>query len=639
MFMRSRFPRSWERRGSTCRLRMSSLRMGNRQVVLTRVFRFVLIIVLFLILAAIAWYMVSRRRPPSVEPLKVESIPVGKAEQQEGIEHYDFKGERVIRVRAERHYAGGDGRFYLVGNVEVREIDKKEGKEKLIRGERISYDRDWNEIILEGRASVQQEGFKIESSTLHYQKNPETISTDSGAAFVARKVSGQAKRLRYSSSDDSLWLEDNVELELKSDEPESAGPVVIKGGNFAYSRQERKGKIGGREVVFSQGQNHGQAELLLFELTADEQTIDKIGLQGNARVTIVTDEERAPGEGDLLLAAASKREIEAPAISLVAFPDAPRIQFLTAEGGCSLKSITATGAFAHVRSESLNVVFDSQGGLKEFMASGKASLEERRKDGGLERLLSGQDVLIEGQGSKVTARAGPREEARLDSADSEVMARMIALFPRQEVVEAAEEVRAVLKPKPEGEEKVGFFGRQKPVFITARRMRFEKGQNRLIFREKIRVWQEKNMILAEEMTILRETGEMAGDGPVRAVFVLPAKGEKKEEERIEIGGGRMNFDPRANLLTFEPGAWVKAPNGSLEGQILVVTLAEGSADILTIQARGKTVVKDELREGRSEEAVYDLEKETMVLTGSPVVMDKNRGVVRGDKLTFHKGGN
>lgn len=100
----------------------------------------------------------------------------------------------------------------------------------------------------------------------------------------------------------------------------------------------------------------------------------------------------------------------------------------------------------------------------------------------------------------------------------------------------------------------------------------------------------------------------------------------------------MNFDPRANLLTFEPGAWVKAPNGSLEGQILVVTLAEGSADILTIQARGKTVVKDELREGRSEEAVYDLEKETMVLTGSPVVMDKNRGVVRGDKLTFHMGG-
>jgi lipopolysaccharide export system protein LptA len=48
-------------------------------------------------------------------------------------------------------------------------------------------------------------------------------------------------------------------------------------------------------------------------------------------------------------------------------------------------------------------------------------------------------------------------------------------------------------------------------------------------------------------------------------------------------------------------------------------------------------ITEELREGKGEKALYDLEQETMVLTGKPKVVDKQKGVIEGDKLTFRLG--
>jgi lipopolysaccharide export system protein LptA len=41
------------------------------------------------------------------------------------------------------------------------------------------------------------------------------------------------------------------------------------------------------------------------------------------------------------------------------------------------------------------------------------------------------------------------------------------------------------------------------------------------------------------------------------------------------------------------------------------------------------------REARGEEANYDLEEDTIVLTGNPVLVDKVKGMTEGDKLTFY----
>jgi lipopolysaccharide export system protein LptA len=53
-----------------------------------------------------------------------------------------------------------------------------------------------------------------------------------------------------------------------------------------------------------------------------------------------------------------------------------------------------------------------------------------------------------------------------------------------------------------------------------------------------------------------------------------------------------------------------------------------------ILAEGKVIIAQQLSEGRGEEAHFDMENETIVLLGNPVLINKDRGRTEGDKLTF-----
>jgi lipopolysaccharide export system protein LptA len=54
-----------------------------------------------------------------------------------------------------------------------------------------------------------------------------------------------------------------------------------------------------------------------------------------------------------------------------------------------------------------------------------------------------------------------------------------------------------------------------------------------------------------------------------------------------------------------------------------------------VRARGDVKVIRELYRAEGEEAVFDLEKETIQLSGGPVLTHQQKGRVQGDKLTFH----
>jgi lipopolysaccharide export system protein LptA len=59
--------------------------------------------------------------------------------------------------------------------------------------------------------------------------------------------------------------------------------------------------------------------------------------------------------------------------------------------------------------------------------------------------------------------------------------------------------------------------------------------------------------------------------------------------------------------------------------------------MVRILAKGKVLIIQETKEGRGEEADYDLLADTVVLTGNSVLVDKEKGVIEGDKLTFYLG--
>jgi lipopolysaccharide transport protein LptA len=104
-----------------------------------------------------------------------------------------------------------------------------------------------------------------------------------------------------------------------------------------------------------------------------------------------------------------------------------------------------------------------------------------------------------------------------------------------------------------------------------------------------------------------------------------------------MGGEKMNLKTKDNLLTFEQNCWLKAQNVDLKSEALFAYLQEKKSEIQKIEAKGNVIIIEEGREGRGKNALYDLEKETIVLTGSPSLIDKEKGVIEGDKLTFHLG--
>ncbi len=601
---------------------------------LTRYLRTALIALLLGLLLTILWYFISHRGRPTVVPPKVEEIAAEKVERQEGIEHFEYRGDRVIQAKAARHYAGDGDQYILEGNVEIRELGKTNGREILVAGDKVTYDKDWNTAVLQGNARVKYGDLLMESISFFYQRDVDLLTTDQGVVFSARRLSGKADRMRYSLLDEMMSLESDVELRL-GDETESKSPFLVKGDVFSYSRKGLNGNAEGN-VTFSWDNSHGRCQSLEFVLTEDEQYAHEIRLKRDAAVFIVEEDGLSQPVQDPLLAKAKEREISADEIFLRAFLNMHKVHLLEADGRCSMKSVPAGGGLIQARSGRMRFVFDRWGGLREYWAADKASLVENSPGSRLDRRISGSEIAIEGQGEVLRIRGGDGE-ARLDSPDSEVTAQDIALIPRYEQLDAAGDVKVILKFEPESAESVGFFSRGKPVFITAQEMRYEKEEKRLLLRGNVRMWQDKETIFAEELSILKSSGDISGQGGVRALFPYLPKKEGGKEQQIEIGGLKMTFNPKNHLLAYEQNCWLKTSAIVLNSETLFVHLREEKGEIKTISAKGKVTIKDNLRDGKGEEAVYDLDQETVVLTGRPVIVDKEKGKIEGDKLTFHLG--
>lgn len=602
------------------------------KVSVARVLRVVVVLVLLIVIAVILWYFLSHRRPQSIALPEREEIPAEKVERQEGIEHFDFKGDRIVRAKAERHYAGEDGRYYLDGNVEIHDLGKEKGEEIVLFGQRASYDKDWTEISLEGQAKLQYKGLTVESSAFSYLKARKILSTDKGVVFASRRVSGTAQKMAYSFRSEILRLQERVELELR-EEAEAATPFVVKGDMVDFFRKRKHGEVEGN-ASFSFEESTGGADSLDFELTPDEQHAQSFLLKGNARITLVGKPEASP-KG--VSSAAQERDLSADNIYVRVHKDRNQIHRVEARDRCLLRSSTQDGKTTEVRAGRMRITLGSSGSLDEFQAWNAAQLAELGPTSSVERSISGEEIFMGEKGEPWKIEAPDGGEARVDSPDSDVTAKSLTISGQGETLEASGDVKVIVKLRPDKEETVGFFSNEQPVLGAAEKMRYEQDLGRLELTEAVRMWQGKEVLSADRLTVLKKTGEITAEGNVRAIFTRRPEDEKKTEEKIEIGGTKLSFSPTENLLTFEQGCWLKSKEVGLNSDWIAVFLREKAAEILQIEAKGKVNITEELREGKGERALYDLGQEIIVLTGNPTVNDKEKGVVKGEKLTFRLG--
>jgi lipopolysaccharide export system protein LptA len=584
---------------------------------------------LLAIIGIIALHFFLRPPVPAeslVEPAPAVRPPGKDVDRKEGVEHVIFKGDKgKIKVKADEFYLGEDKLNHLEGNVEVVDYGNTGSQEIIMLADRVDYDQDLKNFHATGRARVKEKDALIESSSFVYDKKEDVFRTDQGVVFSSNKLKAKSRTMTYRRRAQTLEFEGDLAIEVLA-KGETGLPLSVFGDKFLYMRKTKIGRVDGN-VRMSHGKSRGTADALTFRLTPDEQEVNYLAFQGTAKVELF--KETAKDAAD------SGQQVEADEIRLVSFPDESKVSRLSATGACSLTLSVSAGATDKVLGRSVGLVFDRAGELTDFSASGEARVDLADRSGGDERRVWGDKITYHKKGDVLKTVGTDKIPARIDSARTEVEAGWITVNQESGNMQSSGAVKLVLKPGKD-DKAVGFFSKDKPVFITCKDLVYTKGNKKFLFKEDVRIWQDKTVVLAKEFEILEHSEKVFGRGGVKASFTHKPKG-KPVEEPLAIGADEMSYVPKGKTIKFAGGSFLNTNTMTLTSTDLSVRLKEEGNEMVRILAKGKVLIIQETKEGRGEEANYDLLADTVVLTGSCVLVDKEKGVLEGDKLTFYLG--
>ena len=584
---------------------------------------------LLAIIGIIALHFFLRRPVPAeslVEPAPAVRPPGKDVDRKEGVEHVIFKGDKgKIKVKADEFYLGEDKLNHLEGNVEVVDYGNTGSQEIIMLADRVDYDQDLKNFHATGRARVKEKDALIESSSFVYDKKEDVFRTDQGVVFSSNKLKAKSRTMTYRRRAQTLEFEGDLAIEVLA-KGETGLPLSVFGDKFLYMRKTKIGRVDGN-VRMSHGKSRGTADALTFRLTPDEQEVNYLAFQGTAKVELF--KETAKDAAD------SGQQVEADEIRLVSFPDESKVSRLSATGACSLTLSVSAGATDKVLGRSVGLVFDRAGDLTDFSASGEARVDLADRRGDDERRVWGDKITYHKKGDVLKTVGTDKIPARIDSARTEVEAGWITVNQKSGNMQSSGAVKLVLKPGKD-DKAVGFFSKDKPVFITCKDLVYTKAKKKFLFKEDVRIWQDKTVVLAKEFEILELSEKVFGRGGVKASFTRKPK-DKPVEEPLALGADEMSYVPKGKTIKFEGGSFLNTNTMTLTSADLSVRLKEEGNEMVRILAKGKVLIIQETKEGRGEEANYDLLADTVVLTGNSVLVDKEKGVIEGDKLTFYLG--
>ncbi len=568
------------------------------------------------------------KRPAALQPEARTASPAPPpgtdVDRKEGIEHVIFKGEKgKIKVKADLSYTGDDKLDHLEGHVEVVDYGRAGGQELTVTADKVDYDPDLTFFKVSGAAKIRDDKSVFESPSFDYDRTRQIVRTDKGIVFTSDRLDARARELVYEKRAATLELSGDVAIEFRP-KLATAFPLSVAGNSFLYRRKAKTGRIDG-SVRMTHGKSRGSADSMVFSLSKDEQEVKSLTLSGSAEAEFFKDAAAESGTG---------QEIRADEIRMEAFRGGQAVSRLRARGGCALKLEPRAGARDEIAGDTVLVLFDHDGALERFLATGSARMS---LGGGTEpeRRIRGRSVSYVKKTDVLKAKGKDKLTARIDSEHTEVEGSEISVRMGSGDMSASGGVKLVLKPAADGQA-VGFFSKDKPVFITCRGLTYAREKKTFALREDVRIWQEKDVVLAKEFDILEESGAVSARDGVKASFNHKPK-DKAAEERLEIGADRMAYLPGQRKIAFEGSCGLKTAALRMTSKSLDIRLAEDGGEMDELWARGKVVIVQEGKEGRGDEAVYDLKADTVVLTGNPVLVDKDKGVTEGDKLTFHLG--
>ena len=604
------------------------------------------------VLTIVVYFALHARAPQRLEPDQKPGVPdASNVKEKVSIVQFNFAAGRM-EAHAERDLYVNEKTGRLEGNVSIVDHGKKGGREVRYSADSITYAKDWSRFYLEGRVKIRYGEIVVDAADFLYEKTSDACTTSKGVSLMAPRFSGSARSAAYSLRDEDFTLEGDLSLNVLP--RMSAIPVTLSGARarLTYSPRRRQGVIEGG-VDIAHGRSRGSAWRVTFDQFEKVDDISLLELSGGARISI--DGEVGPAASaaggkpaatalpddmtisrDFLFDKSSRQEIEADEIRFRAYLDHPAVRTVEGRGRCAFKFFYDAGTTTEIGGESVDVNFNENGTLRDMAASGSARVASLDKDKAIVRLIEGPSMFLQAETNILKVKGASPDKARIKAGAGDGTGDEVTVLIKMDDFEITGGVRMLFSPVAKPGARQGFFAPGEPVFIDARGVRYSSEHKRfLIWNEAgtARAWQGKRILSAREIDVADDGGDLQCEGKVLASFPHAPK-DGRPETRVEIGAAKMSYDAKANRVLYEGGATLKTGTAALACKTITVEPGESGGEPRAMHAAGAVTIVMPSREATGEQADYDVEKDTIALTGKPVMKDKDRGLVQGDKLTF-----
>jgi len=639
---------------------MSAAERGGRlKLRAARVIRPVLIVLLAAVVVVITVYLIRQiGRVPPPEPAQ-KDILKSKVDRKEKIRVSQTHREKgLIEASGALNVPVDEKTYRLEGEVEAVDHGRKGGREIRMNGDVLTYDNEMNHFFLKGNVRIRYKDVAMNGPDFEYDRLGDLIMTGSGAAVKTSALEGEAQRVLFYLKNEELVLEENMRFSIRL-RLATPDPLVIFGKKLTYGFLRRRGDVEGGgpdgKVSLVHGKSRGTADRVYFEQWEKIDDLRILRLEGKVRLAL--EEERPAAETpkaappapapeaqessinrEFRLDQSVRQEMESDEIKLQSFLNLPMLRLIECRGRSAVKFVFDSGEATEFRGESVDLNFNRKGGFREIKTAGMARIAGLDKAGGVSRVIEGTTMTLDGQTSVLHVAADAGRRARLVSARSDVSGDDLTIMIEQNDFEMKGGVQMNFRPSPKDAADKGFFSSEGPVFARAGSMRYLSRLKRFLLWDQVRTWQEQRILSAQEISLSEDMTEMTCQGGVQSVFPHKAK-EGEPERRVEIAADKMRYDIGARQLIYEDNCQLRSGAAVLQSGIISVDPGEGGGEILSLRAmKGKSKAVSivmNAREGTGELAEYDVRKDTITLTGRPELKEKDKGTIRGDKLTFH----
>lgn len=602
---------------------------------LIRILKYLTAVMLAAVVVIVAVNFFFRTQNRTTVETRAEGPDLTHVEEKRKIRHLEEEGGRpVLEFEAERHYRGPDEYYHLEGNVKVNFLQPGQKDDILFYGEEILHDEELEWFQVNGKARIESEDMTVQAASLRYDSLEGEVIGEKGILFDSSRLTGQAETAKWKVRRKELILENEVHLEMRP-EQESSPSVIVECGEMEYLRKWGHGFLRG-DVEVRIGEHWAQADVFEFRLTTDREFLRSVKMQGNVSIHLSSakSEDVSPQEEtyDALegLLQNGEKSFVSEEIHLVFFHDMVKVQEFRSNRECEVKSVSDKGDSMQLVSEELRFRLNPEGGLKEFNARGQVRMREDKTDSDSFQIEAGT-LRIKDRKHVLEILKGNQAAAKVMAPGFEIWGGNMDYFLNNRNLEVKNGVDVILKSSESTNP--GFFSANEPLFIKSEEMRYIPANQRFFFKGETKFWQKKEILESRSLILDKENGKVIAREGVRSVFHYQPE-EKAEEKRFEITAMELDYRPYQNDILFKRNCTFYLEEAILKAEEISLLLGEEKGKIKGVDARNGVTITQGMYAAQGRQAFFSVPQNEILLTGKPVLIDKNRGRTEGDKLTF-----